>query len=620
MANVRGSVRSLIALFLANLILNPLQAGQVKLAWTRSPDASVVSQKVYYGFATNALSNVVLLSSTATNTTVSSLADGSLYYFAVTAVDGNQVESDFSNIINVPTTVTTGGSTVPVATSKTVSVAEDQTVSIQLTGTDPNSDPLTFTVTTLPRNGTLTGTPPSLTYRPNSNFSGSDSFTYVAFDGLNTSLPATVTINVTPINDAPTLNSISSQTVSMNSLTKTVSLSGITAGAGESQTLTVTANSSNSSLIAPTVSYTSPNTTGTVSFKPATNQVGTATVTVTVSDGQTSTQRSFLVTVQTPPPTVSNATLVSNDARTLTVEWNTDQASTCTLEFGTTTSYGSSSASTPSGTKHTITVTDLQPATLYYLRVRAVNSSGAISTTAIGTDATESISVITKPAESATLSNQFLTYTSATALDGKYISGSKTNLSRATFTVTTPDGLNYRLWARAKGPTGGGSFYVSVDGGAEILFNIPQNGSANPFRWLEMNPSGEVLLPLAAGTHQLSFRPGVANTQLDEIVLNNDPSWLPILGTTQPLLTLTAPSTSSVVLTWDAMADNADYVNVEISTDGATFTRYATLPGSQTTLTIQNLSATTHYYFRAYAYDSVESTAYSNEAERPALL
>src|SRR5687767_4737102 len=110
-------VRSLIALILANIVLTPLNAGQVKLAWKRSPDATVVAQKVYYGFATNALTSVVQLSASATNTTLMNLADARLYYFAVTAVNGNQMESDFSNIISVPTV----SLTVPSATSKTVS-------------------------------------------------------------------------------------------------------------------------------------------------------------------------------------------------------------------------------------------------------------------------------------------------------------------------------------------------------------------------------------------------------------------------------------------------------------------------------------------------------------------
>ena len=62
----------------------------------------------------------------------------------------------------------------------------------------------------------------------------------------------------------------------------------------------VTASSNNSALINPTVIYTSPNSTGTLTFTPATNSFGTATITVTVTEaggGNNQTQVQFLVTV-----------------------------------------------------------------------------------------------------------------------------------------------------------------------------------------------------------------------------------------------------------------------------------------------------------------------------------
>src|SRR5262249_13972448 len=75
-----------------------------------------------------------------------------------------------------------------------------------------------------------------------------------------------------------------------------------TSGAtNESQTLTVTVSSSNTGLIPnPTVSYTSPNATGTLTLTPFTNGFGSATITVTVNDNGSSnniTTRTFNVTV-----------------------------------------------------------------------------------------------------------------------------------------------------------------------------------------------------------------------------------------------------------------------------------------------------------------------------------
>jgi List-Bact-rpt repeat protein/fibronectin type III domain protein len=103
-------------------------------------------------------------------------------------------------------------------------------------------------------------------------------------------------------NQAPTLNAIANLTISENAAQQTVNLSGITSGSPtESQTLTVTATSDNTGLIPnPSVTYTSPNTTGTLRFTPVANANGLATMTVTVNDGQASnnlTTRTFKVTV-----------------------------------------------------------------------------------------------------------------------------------------------------------------------------------------------------------------------------------------------------------------------------------------------------------------------------------
>ncbi len=70
---------------------------------------------------------------------------------------------------------------------------------------DGDGNPLTAVVVSASSNGTLTlNTDGSFNYIPNANFHGSDTFTYMANDGLVNSTLATVTITVNPINDAPT--------------------------------------------------------------------------------------------------------------------------------------------------------------------------------------------------------------------------------------------------------------------------------------------------------------------------------------------------------------------------------------------------------------------------------
>ncbi|QDT05605.1 Matrixin [Rubripirellula lacrimiformis] len=96
----------------------------------------------------------------------------------------------------------------------------------------------------------------------------------------------TFVINVTPINDDPTLSPIADQTVAEDSGPATVSLGGISNGAGETGPLRVTGVSADTTMISDvSVTYTSPDADATLSFTPGTDQFGTTTITVTVEDG-----------------------------------------------------------------------------------------------------------------------------------------------------------------------------------------------------------------------------------------------------------------------------------------------------------------------------------------------
>ncbi|HXJ58925.1 MAG TPA: fibronectin type III domain-containing protein [Verrucomicrobiae bacterium] len=104
-------------------------------------------------------------------------------------------------------------------------------------------------------------------------------------------------------NQPPTLNPIANVTILEDGGLQTINLTGISSGAtSESQPLTLTATSSNPGLIpTPTVIYTSPNPTGSLRFTPAINASGSATISVTVNDGQSQNSaltRTFTVTVQ----------------------------------------------------------------------------------------------------------------------------------------------------------------------------------------------------------------------------------------------------------------------------------------------------------------------------------
>jgi len=94
----------------------------------------------------------------------------------------------------------------PVADDDSATTQEDRPVSITLRGSDRNEDPLTYIVVKGPSHGNLSGIAPNLTYTPNTNFNGPDSFTFKVNDGKADSAAATVSITVRADNDPPVAN------------------------------------------------------------------------------------------------------------------------------------------------------------------------------------------------------------------------------------------------------------------------------------------------------------------------------------------------------------------------------------------------------------------------------
>jgi hypothetical protein len=71
--------------------------------------------------------------------------------------------------------------------------------------TDPDGDTLTVTSATVdPAKGSVSINPDgTLTFNPAANFNGPVVVTYTIADGKGGTATSTVTINVTPVNDAP---------------------------------------------------------------------------------------------------------------------------------------------------------------------------------------------------------------------------------------------------------------------------------------------------------------------------------------------------------------------------------------------------------------------------------
>ena len=108
---------------------------------------------------------------------------------------------------SVVITITPLVNEVPAANDDDVTVTEDtpKTFSPLANDTDGNGDTLTLSNLSTPSKGTVTNDNGTLTYTPNANETGADSFTYDVSDGNGGSDTGTVNITITPVNDAPTL-------------------------------------------------------------------------------------------------------------------------------------------------------------------------------------------------------------------------------------------------------------------------------------------------------------------------------------------------------------------------------------------------------------------------------
>lgn len=138
-------------------------------------------------------------------TTSFTYTSGGTYTARLRVTDGDGDTAETTRTINV------GANLPPTATDKTVTLPEDSIAfPITLTGTDPENGPLTFTrVAPNPANGSVSCSGADCTYTPNPNFHGTDSFGFRVTDNAPSFDNGVITLNVTPVNDAPVASDVS---------------------------------------------------------------------------------------------------------------------------------------------------------------------------------------------------------------------------------------------------------------------------------------------------------------------------------------------------------------------------------------------------------------------------
>jgi hypothetical protein len=183
-------------------------------------------------------------------------------------------------------TVTPVNDPPAIASPTTITTAEDTPGSSGVDVTDPDTgDSYTLSIVTQPANGAAGVSGTDLTYAPDADFNGSDSFSFRVQDTAGAFVTGTATVTVTPVNDAPQVADIAVETLVDTAATGI--LPPITdPDAGDTHTLSIGSAPANGTAVVNGLFVT---------YTPAAGYYGTDGFTVTADDG----------TVPSAPATVS---------------------------------------------------------------------------------------------------------------------------------------------------------------------------------------------------------------------------------------------------------------------------------------------------------------------------
>jgi VCBS repeat-containing protein len=226
------------------------------------------------------------------NGTLTLNADGSFDYapaadfngddaFVYTASDGVAASAETTVTIHVQAV-----NDAPVAAADSFTTDEDTPLTVSAPGvlandSDVDVDALTAVLMNGPAHGTVSlAADGSLTYTPEANFNGSDSFTYQASDGTLTSGETTVSIIVNSVTDAPSPHNDAYSTGEDVTLTASTEM-GVLANDFDPQDLPLTAEL----VSGPSNGTLTLNSDGSFSYTPAANYHGTDSFTYVANNG-----------------------------------------------------------------------------------------------------------------------------------------------------------------------------------------------------------------------------------------------------------------------------------------------------------------------------------------------
>lgn len=320
-------------------------------------------------------------------------------------------------------------------------------------------------------------TPSSGSYSPSLNAVGSDSFTVAVSDGIDTD-NLVVNVTITPVNDEPSISTLANQTfggtggsaVTVASFASMTATGGGSDEAGQAIIDYVVSESTDTDNVITSVDIEN---NGTLTFTPAANVEGVATIEAQVQDdgGVTgggddlSQVETFTITVDTLAPTLAEVTVVSTPTGDTTPSVTFSATEAGTLAVGG--SCGSANEGAVSSGNTTITLTQTDNAT------PLVDGTYSDCTLTVTDSATNVSNVLTLSSFQVVSDTVDPTVTSvAVPTDGTYIAGQSleftVNLDESVVVDTTAGTPSLALTI---GSVAQAATYVSGSGSSALVFS-----------------------------------------------------------------------------------------------------------------------------------------------------
>ncbi len=343
-----------------------------------------------------------------------------------------------------------------------------------------------------------------------------------------------------------------------------------------------------------------------------------------------------------PPPAALTANAGNNE---IILNWTASPGATSYKIYAGTSS-GSLTFNGLTSTTTSAVATGAAPGTVYYYRVRAVNSAGesgpsnlafSAPNPAGGSESTL-FGIQTPPGTAATDSRVVLgmRFSSSEAgqitkiryykpsgeggtHEGKIWSNTGTQLAAVTFTGETSSGWQEQVLASPLSVTAGTTYVVSVTNNNAYYTGggFTSAKSSPPLTAPADNPSGNRngVYGYATSGHPFPTNTYNASNYWRDVVFVSGTGGGPTIPAAPSSLAATAASSTQINLSWVDNSSDETGFKVERKTGaGGTYAQIATVGAGVTTYPNIGLAASTQYYYRVRATNTAGDSAYSNEA------